>query len=466
MTQQPAVVAATPEDGTPELVERALDRAAGGRPIPGNRLTLLFDGPEVFPAMLERIAAATRWVHLDNYIIRGDATGQLVADALIERARAGVAVRVLADWIGSASTRRHYWRRLREAGVEVRLFNPPKLLRLRLNLTRDHRKLLVVDGETAVTGGLCIGDEWAGKTARDRQPWRDTCIAIDGPAAAAIDRAFDTVWRLAGEGLAESELVSDPPEQGQAAVRVISGEPGGVRASRISELLLSGASERIWLTDAYFVAPPSIYQSLVDAARAGVDVRVLVPGTSDLAHVQSWTRMGYTDMLRAGIRIYEWRGAMLHAKSVVVDGRWTRVGSSNLNLSSLVANYELDVLAEDPALAMEMEAQFRRDTERSAEIRLRIPGASGGRRKRATIGPEPVLTRTVHRPGLRERRGRAVAAMQQIMQGARRTVVLSYCIGLTVIAVLFLFFPHGMAIIFAVLSLWLALAAWFDSRSA
>jgi len=460
VNQKPALA----EDAAPEIVERAMDRAAGSRPIPGNRVTLLFDGPEVYPAMLDRIAAARRWVHFDNYIIRADATGRRFADALIERARAGVAVRVLTDWIGSMSTRRSYWRRLRDGGVSVRIFNPPNFLRLRQNLTRDHRKLLVVDGETAVTGGLCIGDEWAGRTARNRQPWRDTAVAVDGPAAAAMDRAFDGVWRLTGEGLEESEMLSEAPERGESAVRVVAGEPGEVRASRATQLLLAGAAQRIWLTDAYLVAPPGIYQSLIDAARSGVDVRLLVPGTSDLSHVQSWTRMGYLDMLRAGIRIYEWRGAMLHAKTIVVDGRWVRVGSSNLNLSSLVANYELDVIAEDVTLALGMEAQFRRDTERSAEIRLRDPGLTGGRRRRSSIAPEPVLASTIHRPGLRERRGRAVVAMQQIMSGARRTVLLPYSLALAVVGVLFILFPHTMAAAFAVLSLWLALTAWLDGQ--
>ena len=353
---------------------------------------------------------------------------------------------------------------MRDGGVSVRIFNPPNLLRLRQNLIRDHRKLLVVDGETAVTGGLCIGDEWAGRTARNRQPWRDTAVAVDGPAAAVMDRAFDGVWRLTGDGLEESEMLSEAPERGESAVRVVAGEPGGVRASRATELLLAGAAQRIWLTDAYLVAPPGIYQSLVDAARSGVDVRLLVPGTSDLTHVQSWTRMGYGDMLRAGIKIYEWRGAMLHAKTIVVDGRWVRVGSSNLNLSSLIANYELDIIAEDVTLALGMEAQFRRDTERSAEIRLRGPALTGGRRRRNSIAPEPVLASTIHRPGLRERRRRAVVAMQQIMSGARRTVLLPYSLGLAVVGVLFIFFPRTMAAVFAVLSLWLALTAWLDGQ--
>ncbi|HEX7024814.1 MAG TPA: phospholipase D-like domain-containing protein, partial [Gemmatimonadales bacterium] len=396
---------------------------------------------------------------------RADATGRRFADALIERARAGVRVRVLTDWIGSVSTRASYWRRLREAGISVRKFNPPQLLRLRRNLTRDHRKILVVDGKTAITGGLCIGDEWAGRPTGGRQPWRDSAVMIEGPAAAAMDRAFDGVWRTIGPALEEDELLSDAPVQGSSAIRVVAGEPGGVRASRATELLLAGAAERIWITDAYLVAPPGIYQSMLDAARGGVDVRLLVPGTSDLKHVRNWTRMSYRDMLRVGIRIYEWRGAMLHAKTIVVDGRWVRVGSSNLNLSSLVANYEIDVVADDPGLAQIMEAQFRRDTDRSSEIRLRTEPRRGFLRPRNIFEPEPVLDAPSHRPGLRERRGRAVVAVQHMLHGARRTVLLPYSIVLTVIGVLFLSFPRTMGVIFAVMSLWLALTAWLDSRS-
>ena len=320
-----------------------MDRAAGCRPIPGNQLTLLFDGPAIYPAMLERIAKATRWIHLDTYIFRSDETGRRFADALAERARAGVRVRILTDWVGSITTRRSLWRALRQAGASVRSFNPPQLLHLRDNITRDHRKLLVVDGETAITGGHCIGNEWAGDPKAGRQPWRDTAIAIDGPAAAALDRAFAVPWDVAGEPLEDDELPAEAPSRGSSQIRVVAGEPGGLRASRATELLLAGAAERVWITDAYLVAPRDIYQALIDGARSGVDVRVLVPGKSDLPRVQNFTRIGYRDLLEAGVRIFEWRGPMLHAKTIVVDARWVRIGSSNLNVSSLLANYEIDV---------------------------------------------------------------------------------------------------------------------------
>ena len=447
-----------------EVVERAMDRAAGSRPIPGNRVTLLFDGPEIYPAMLSRIAAATRSILLDSYIIRSDATGKEFAGLLAERARAGVRVRILADWFGSMSTRASYWRALRAAGASVRLFNPPRLLHLRGNLTRDHRKLLVVDGETALTGGHCIGNEWVGDPDAGRQPWRDTAVAVDGPAAAVVGQAFAALWGKIGEPLDADELVGEVPSRGESAVRVVIGEPGGARASRTTELLLAGAAERVWVTDAYLVAPREIYQSLLDAARAGVDVRVLVPGISDLSHVQNLTRIGYRDLLGAGVRIFEWRGPMLHAKTLVVDGRWVRIGSSNLNLSSLLANYEIDVLAEDVPLAQAMEAQFRRDLDRSAEIRYREPGSR--RRRRPVLGAFPIADAPVaasHRPGFRERRTRTAVALWAVVAGAHRTVFLQYSLVLAALGVLFLFFPRTMAAVFGFLSLWLAVAAWLET---
>ncbi len=452
---------ANPRHGLPiEVVERAMDRAAGSRPIPGNRVTLLFDGPRVYPAMLERIAAATKWIHLDNYIIRSDATGRRFADALCERSRSGVKVRVLTDWLGSLTTRPSFWRRLRDAGATVRKFNPPQFLRLRNNLARDHRKLLVVDGETAVIGGLCIGDEWAGAPARGRAPWRDTAVAIEGPAAAFLDRAFAGAWRLAGTPLHETELAGEAPVAGDSALRIVVGEPGGVRAARATELLLAGAAERIWITDAYLVPPRGIYQSLLDAAREGVDVRILVPGSSDLTHVRNLSRIGYRDLLRAGVRIFEWRGPMLHAKTIVVDGRWTRIGSTNLNLSSLLANYEVDVVADDVPLAKAMEAQFRQDLDGSVEIGYPARG-SGARRRLVPLAPAPAPPS--HRPGLRERRQRAVVAVWGLLAGARRTVLLQYSLILAGIGTLFLFFPRSMAAFFAALSLWLALTSWLET---
>ncbi len=451
-------------DLVPEVVERALDRAAGGPAIPGNTVQLLFDGPEIFPAMLEQIASARRWVHFDNYIIRPDATGRVFAEALAERAARGVRVRLLTDWIGSFTfkPRRGYWRRVAQAGIEARFFNPPHLLDLPRNFVRDHRKLLVVDGERAIVGGFCIGDEWAGSEAPRVEPWRDTGVMVSGPAASAVDRAFAASWRAIGTPLPDDELAGDVPASGDAEVRVLAGEPGNVRASRLTELLLSGAAERIWITDAYLVAPRGIYQALIDAAREGIDVRLLVPGTSDLTHIRNLTRIGYRDLLTAGVRIFEWRGAMLHAKSIVADGRWSRIGSSNLNISSLLANWEIDLLIDDAEIATQMDAQFRRDLDHSVEVvHTQVPARPGRPSVRLAFAPAQSPRALTRR--FRERRRRAVVALRAVLAGSQRSLFLQVSLGLAAIGVLFLAFPRTMAGVFAVLSLWLAAAAWVDA---
>jgi cardiolipin synthase len=345
-----------------------MSRAAQSRPVPGNDVQLLQDGPVAFEAMLEAIAGARSWVHFENYIIRSDKTGWRFARALADRARAGLPVRVLYDWLGCLSTSRALWRHLRDHGVEVRAFNPPRVVDVFANMTRDHRKLVVVDGRVAILGGICIGDEWAGRPDRGTMPWRDTAAQVSGPAAAALDQAFGTMWGLAGTPLPDEERPLENAEAGTVDVQVVSGRPGRGRIFRLLDLLAAGATDRIWITDAYLVVPRRLLYALRNAAKEGVDVRLLVPSTSDVPVVRNLTRIGYRGLLRAGIRIFEWRGAMLHAKTQVADGRWTRVGSSNLNAASLLGNYELDVLVDDRAVAAAMEHQFRRDLSRSADF--------------------------------------------------------------------------------------------------
>src|SRR5207237_342275 len=266
----------------PTELSRAIDRAAGGRPIGGNRLEHYPDSPRALDAMVAAIAAARATIHFENYIIRDDATGRRFADALAERARAGVRVRVLYDALGSLGTSHRYWRGLRQAGAEVRAFHPLLAPRPFELLQRDHRKLLATDGGWAMIGGLCIGDEWAGDPARGRRPWRDTMVAVAGPAAAALDGAFARIWSRAGPALPPEELAPDPAPCGSSIVRVVEGMPGRARVYRTVQLLVASAAERLWITDAYLIAPAPLYASLIDAARSGVDVRLLVPGASAL----------------------------------------------------------------------------------------------------------------------------------------------------------------------------------------
>lgn len=447
-----------------ELLDRdgldaAIDRVTGARATAGNLLYHHPDSGAAIDSMLELIARGQRWVHFENYIVRDDHTGRRFGDALAERAQAGVRVRVLYDAFGSLGTPGRYWRRLEQAGVEVRAFHP--LLSHPLDIVaRDHRKLLVVDGARAVTGGLCIGDEWGGDASRSRRPWRDTMVSVIGPAAAALDRTFARMWGRAGPPLYPEELEADPVERGSSSVRAIAGAPGRAQMYRAVQLLAASARQRLWITDAYLVAPPPLYAALLDAARDGVDVRLLVPGTSDLPVLRNFTRVGYRDLLHAGARVFEWRGPMLHAKTFLVDRRWARVGSSNLNFSSLLGNYELDLLADCDTLAAELAQQFLRDLMSSREIVLqarrrflppRLVGAP------ATALPPP--PEQPHRRSRYELGTVAVVTLRRVAGGVRRTMAVTAALGFLAIGVLALAFPRAASIALAAAAFVFALGA-------
>ncbi|MGH7569589.1 MAG: phospholipase D-like domain-containing protein [Gemmatimonadales bacterium] len=440
----------------------AIDRAAGARALTGNAVQHHADSPATLEVMLGQIAAAGEWVHLENYIIRDDQTGRRVAAALAERARAGVRVRVVYDALGSLGTARAFWRRLRAAGVDARAFHPvfpPRPFEL---VKRDHRKLLVTDGATAILGGLCIGDEWAGDSRRGRLPWRDTMVTVRGPAAAALDRAFARIWRRVSERpLPPDELATDPVARGDCAVRVVAGAPSQARLYRAVQLLAATATERLWITDAYLIAPAPLFASLLDAAREGVDVRLLVPGPSDLPVVRNFTRIGYRELLHAGVRIFEWRGPMLHAKTLVADRRWARVGSSNLNVSSLLTNYELDVIAEDRGLTDELAAQFRRDLASSREIvlqprRLRLPARLIGAPATPATSPADVAPPR-HKRSAYELGAVAVVTLRRVAGGLRRAIAGTAALTLAALGVLLLAFPRVMSVTLAAGAFWLAL---------
>ena len=439
----------------------AVNRAAGGRAVPGNQTHLLIDGPNTYRAMLDAIGQATRWIHFENYIIRSDDAGWRFAELLAARAREGISVRVLYDWLGSIRTARKLWKQLRSAGVEVRPFNPPRLFDAISNFSRNHRKLVVADGARAVLGGLCIGCEWTGEGTAGGQPWRDTAVDIGGPAAAALDQTFVSAWNLAGGQVPPEQVAGTVPPQGNAAVRIISGEPGRERTYRVIELLAAGSVERLWITDAYLVAPPRLFQALRDSARDGVDVRLLVPGSSDLPFIRNLSRIGYRDLLRSGVRIYEWDGPMLHAKTIVSDDRWVRIGSSNLNPSSLLGNYELDVLIEDSELAEAMQSQFRSDIARSREVASR-PARGPARISQALpvalTYQEPEVPATYRRTR-RERRQQAVLALRAVASNARRSVFGPISAIFIALGLLFVALPRESAYVLAVLCAWFALAA-------
>ena len=354
-----------------ELVEQAYRRASGAPLVEGNAVRILKDGAANYTAWFAAIRAARKTVFFENYIIEDDEVGGELAAALTDRARAGVKVRMLHDWLGSlAGATRRYWRVLVAAGVEVRRFNTPRIDSPVGWLSRDHRKTLSVDGEVAFVTGVCVSHRWLGDPARGIPPWRDTGIEIRGPAVGCVEHAFAEVWAASGGSIPTEEL-SDPavlPHAGDVSLRVIADVPSKARLFRLDQLIASAARRTLWLTDAYFVGFAPYVQALCAAAQDAVDVRLLVPSTSDIMLVAAFSRAGYRPLLEAGVRIFEWNGSMLHAKTAVADGRWARVGSSNLNPASFISNYEIDVAMEDVGLAREMEEMFLADLENATEI--------------------------------------------------------------------------------------------------
>ena len=424
----------------------ALDRASAARLIPGNHVRHIPDSPAALDAMLELIARARRTIHFENYIIRSDHTGRRFATALSERARAGVSVRIVYDALGSLGTRSRFWKGLRAAGAEVRAFRPLLTSGVFEVLSRDHRKLIVVDGREAMLGGLCIGDEWAGDPRRGQRPWRDTMVSVCGPAVAALEGSFARVWATLGPPLPPDAFALAAEPCGTTALRVIDGLPAQSRAYRAVQLLAAAAQERLWITDAYLVAPPPLYASIVDAAKSGVDVRLLLPGTSDIPVVRNFSRAGYRDLLRAGARIFEYGGPMIHAKTLLVDHEWARVGSTNLNISSLLGNYELDILAECDSLTEALAAQFRHDTAQSREIvlleRRRMPA-------RLMPAPGAAAPAPAHKRSRRELQAAAAIAFVQVAGAARRMLAGAAATMLAVVGGLLLVFPTAMTIVLA-----------------
>jgi cardiolipin synthase len=383
-----------------------IERAAGSPTICGNELRLEFEGPSTFAAWLEAIEGAQKFVYFENYLVRDDDTGREFRDALVRKARQGVPVYLIHDWLGCWATPRSYWKPMLKAGVHVRAFNKPAL---KLGdpfgvLQRDHRKLVVVDGNIAHVGGMCVGVEWAG--TRTRAPWRDTGVEIRGPAARAAALAFERIWSQFNEPLELAGSLPVPPQEGGTPVWLIEGEPSRARVYRTLHLAASRATESIWITDAYFVAPRPLSEALAAAAQQGVDVRILVPAHNNWPIVGALSRGGYRFLLESGVRIFEWQGPMIHAKTSVVDGVLCRVGSSNLNSASLMGNWELDVGILDEGFGRQLQGLFVADLASSAEIVL--PGRLFARR-RGRGGSHGVSIAPLDEPGPPggiERRGR------------------------------------------------------------
>lgn len=356
----------------PAFADRAFARAAGSEPIDGNAVRLLLDARENYPAWLEAIRGAGNSILFESYIIDDDDVGREFAEALAAKARAGVDVRVVYDWLGS----RHagaLGSLLTAAGARVRVFNPPRLDSPLGWVSRDHRKTIAVDGRIGFISGLCVSKKWQGDAARRMDPWRDTGVEIRGPAVVEMERAFADVWlACGGHALPADRYAANNRGEpaGDVRVRLVAGAPNGTSTYRLDLVIASLAHHQLWLTDAYFVGTAAYVQALAAAARDGVDVRLLVPGASDVPALSLVSRASYRALLEAGVRVFEWNGTMLHAKTAVADGLWARIGSTNLNIASWMGNYELDVAIEDKPFGEAMAAQYEIDLTKSTEIVL------------------------------------------------------------------------------------------------
>jgi cardiolipin synthase A/B len=449
------------------LAETAFSRAAGAPLVEGNRVRLLKDGRENYPAWLDAIRNGTHHIHFESYIIHEDSMGRKFADALIATAREGVRVRVVYDWMGAfGKSSRRFWNRLRAGGVDVRCYNAPRLDSPFGWLSRDHRKTLVVDGQIGFVAGLCVGTAWVGDPAKHIEPWRDTGVELLGPGVADLERAFAEVWATLGTPLPDSELAHETVAAGETSVRVVATVPMTAGMSRIDELVAALARDKLWLTDAYYAGMTSYVESLKAAAKDGVDVRLLVPNGTDIALLRPLSRAGYRPLLESGVRIFEWNGAMLHAKTAVADGRWARVGSSNLNVSSWFGNCELDLIVEEQAFAHQMEQMYLDDLSNATEIIL-------DRKDRVSVPGEPVHARPVMSSGGGSA-GRAVAGALRISNAvgaafANRRVFepvearLLTAIGLLLLgaAILLVFLPAIFVYPGTVLLLWMAAALFY-----
>jgi cardiolipin synthase len=377
---------ANPTSPLDALAGSSFCRVADARQFDGNAVRILCDGGANYPTWLTAIAGAKHSVNLENYLLREDEIGRTFSDALIDAAGRGVTCRVIYDWLGcNGKTSRAFWQRLREAGVDVRCYSPPRFSDPLMAISRDHRKLLCIDDDLAFAGGLCIGDDWSGYPKKGIPAWRDTALEIRGPAALYLGETFADSWHSTGAPAdgAKPLRTEEAAKYGDLKLWVIAGHPDSMGLYRLEQLVAEIVETSLWLADAYFVATTSYVRALTGAARSGVDVRLLVPGSGNLPLVGAISRSAYRPLLEGGVRVFEWNGPMMHAKTAVADGRWSRVGSSNSNLASWITNRELDVTIHDPSFAGDMEAMYLRDLENASEVIL----SNGRPRAKASAAP-------------------------------------------------------------------------------
>jgi cardiolipin synthase A/B len=343
---------------------RTMDGTFGGALRGGHSIETLVNGDRIFPAMLGAIGEARSTVNFETFIYWSGEMARIFADALAEKARDGTKVRVLLDWAGSVPLDQNLIDMMEEAGVEVHRFRPIRWYTLdRLN-NRTHRKLLIVDGQIGFTGGVGIGDEWRGD-ARNAEEWRDNHYRITGPAVADMQAAFAENWLEAtGEVLQGDLFYPAQDTEGDLAAQLIKSSPNGGSRSMHQMLLMSlaAAQSHIRIGMAYFVPDDITLTQLVDAARRGVEIDIILPGEiMSVEIVRHGSRHFWGELLEAGIRIHEYQPTMYHAKLLIVDDAWVSIGSSNFDERSFRLNDEANLNVYGPTFAAEQIAMFEAD---------------------------------------------------------------------------------------------------------
>jgi cardiolipin synthase len=353
---------------------RTMGNLLGPPILEGNKVTTLVNGDQIVPAMLEAIRSARETVNFETFVYWSGKTGNEFTDALCERARAGVAVHVIVDFIGSSRIDRGYFKRLNDAGVHLHVYHALKFYDItsahRVNY-RTHRKLLIVDGRVGFTGGVGIADEWRGDAQSPKQ-WRDTHYRIDGPAVAQLQAAFIDNWmETTGRVLHGEKFFPPLAPAGDVPAQVFkSSSEGGSDSMQLMYLLsIAAAQDHVRLATAYFVPDRRTIDALLDARRRGVSVQIIVPGKHiDEKFVRRASRATWGDMLKAGVEIYEYQPTMYHTKLMIVDDRWASIGSSNLDNRSFRLNDEANLNVLDVRFAAEQRAMFEQDLARSKQV--------------------------------------------------------------------------------------------------
>jgi len=339
--------------------------------VSGNRFEALENGDEIFPSMLKSIADAQKSINFETYIYWSGDVGKMFADALSQRARAGVNVHVLLDWLGSDKMDQSYLLEMRDAGVEVRRYHAPKWYNLNKLNNRTHRKILVVDGRVGHTGGVGIAAEWTGH-AQDPQHWRDSHFRAEGPVVAQMQAVFGDNWvKATGKVLDGADYFPVLAAVGDGAAQMFASSPsGGSESMEIMYLLMIAAAERsIELSSAYFVPDEIARNALVAALKRGVRVRVITPGPKiDNQTVRRASRASWGDLLKSGAEIHEYQPTMFHCKVLVADGMLVSVGSTNFDARSFHLNDEASLNIYDEAFAARQIEVFERDLESSKRI--------------------------------------------------------------------------------------------------